>query len=207
MTISNPYDFLNEFQGWSTNFTLKFRQEHSRHASGRVRVKDLGPPIWTATYASKNMSPNNLDAWRAKLNVLQQEMVTFKAYNFSRCYPINYPKGFFPNPNPNIQIPIPENGEITVLAGDGSIQIDFGTSLDIVVGDFFKIKNNVFTVTHRDGLYYHISPNLEPDVVVGDLVTIVKPWVEMVLVPESISQTSGLNGRGSITFSATEARG
>ena len=80
--------------------------------------------------------------------------------------------------------------------------------MDIVVGgDFFKIKNNVFTVTHRDGLYYHISPNLEPDVVVGELVTIVKPWVEMVLVPESISQTSGLNGRGSITFSATEARG
>lgn len=203
MAIENPYDFLNEFQGWSTNFTLKYRQEHSRHASGRIRVKDIGPPIWTANYSSKNLSPNNLDKWRAKLNVLQHEMVTFKAYNFSRCYPINYPNGKTSNP----LIDLPSTGTISSINVDGSIQLNFVIPVNLEVGDFFRSRNNIFTITHKDGINYHITPNLEPNAIVGDVVTIVRPWVEMVIVPDSISQNSGLNGRGSISFSATEARG
>lgn len=79
MTITYPLDILTDFPGWSTDFRLVYRQEQSRHANGRTRVKDFGTPIWSATYVSKNLSPNKLDYFRARLNLLEGSLKTFIA--------------------------------------------------------------------------------------------------------------------------------
>ena len=96
MTINYPLDLLNGFPGWTTGFSLKWRQEQSTQASGRILVKDMGSPLWTLRAVSKVLSPNNLDLWRAKLTSLENGLQTFKAYPMSRCYPILYPNGSWP---------------------------------------------------------------------------------------------------------------
>jgi Concanavalin A-like lectin/glucanases superfamily len=96
MAISYPIDLLPGFPGWTTGFSLRWRQEQSTQASGRVLVKDLGAPLWTLRAASKVLSPNNLDAWRARLEALENGLQTFWGYPMTRCYPIAYPNGSWP---------------------------------------------------------------------------------------------------------------
>ena len=66
MAITYPINLLPGFPGWTTGFRLRWRQEQSTQASGRILVKDMGAPLWTLRAATKMLSPNNLDAWRAQ---------------------------------------------------------------------------------------------------------------------------------------------
>src|SRR5690606_36167922 len=84
---------MQDFPGWTVQFELLFRQEQSRHASGRTRVKDFGTPIWMATYQSVPLRPNALDEWRVRLAALGNGLETFRAWPLSRCWPINAPNG------------------------------------------------------------------------------------------------------------------
>jgi hypothetical protein len=96
MAITYPLDILADFPGWSTDFSLQYRQEQSRTAGGTTYVKDLGNALWRATYASRIMRPNELDKWRAILDGLENGLQRFKGYALSRCYPIAYPNGSWP---------------------------------------------------------------------------------------------------------------
>ncbi|UGX87128.1 carbohydrate binding domain-containing protein [Phyllobacterium meliloti] len=95
MAITYPYDLLTEFPGWSTEFDLAYRQEQSRTAGGKTYVKDMGDPLWQATYQSRSMSANELDGWRARFKALENGLNQFRAWSRSRCYPIAYPGGQF----------------------------------------------------------------------------------------------------------------
>ena len=102
MSLTYPLDLLPGFPGWTPGFSLKWRQEQSTQASGRILVKDMGSPLWTLRAVSKVLSPNNLDLWRAKLTSLENGLQTFKAYPMSRCYPILYPHGSWPRTVPRL---------------------------------------------------------------------------------------------------------
>lgn len=91
MAITYPLDLLANWPGWSTEFELAYRQEHSRQANGRTIVKDMGSPLWRASYQSRSMRPNELDEWRARLASLENGLQTFKGYSLSRCRPILHP--------------------------------------------------------------------------------------------------------------------
>lgn len=95
MAITFPYDLLTDFPGWSTEFDLAYRQEQSRSAGGVTYVKDMGSPLWKASYQSRSMTPNELDYWRARFKLLENGLNQFYAWPKSRCYPIAYPKGNF----------------------------------------------------------------------------------------------------------------
>ncbi|MEI4482237.1 MULTISPECIES: carbohydrate binding domain-containing protein [unclassified Phyllobacterium] len=95
MAITFPYDILTDFPGWSVDFDLMWRQEQSRAAGGRTFVKDLGSPLWAATYQSINLKPNDLDYWRARFKLLENGLNQFYGRPKSRCYPIAYPGGNF----------------------------------------------------------------------------------------------------------------
>lgn len=97
MAVTFPYDLLAGFPGWQEGpMKIMRRQERSRSASGKTYVKDVGDPLWTITYMTKPLKPNALDKWRARLDILDEGLNTFKAYNLSRCYPIAHPKGSWP---------------------------------------------------------------------------------------------------------------
>src|SRR5690349_8447064 len=96
MALTYPLDILAGFPGWATEFEPLWRQEQSRQANGRTRLKDLGSPLWRGAWVTRSLSPNLLDEWRARLNALENGLQTFKGYPLSRCYPIAYPNGSWP---------------------------------------------------------------------------------------------------------------
>jgi hypothetical protein len=64
-----------------TTFKLQYRQEFSRQGDGRTIAKDIGPPIWTATFTTRPLPLNEVLALEAKLNSLQGSMGEFEAYD------------------------------------------------------------------------------------------------------------------------------
>lgn len=233
LAITYPLDLLDNLPGWSTDFNLLYRQEQSRHASGRTRVKDYGTPIWTATYVSKNLSPNTLDYWRARLNLLENGLNTFKGYPKSRCWPIAHPNGLLVEPeNWVLQngawndgglwltgIPWNSNslGSATVNSvnsNNKALSIKDAPYLTLKTGDYISINERLHQVMEDvdpsltgTTVEFEVRPHLSISTAVNDPVLFHKPYCLMTLVPGSANASSGLNGRGSISFQAIEARG
>lgn len=191
---------MQDFPGWTVAFELLYRQEQSRHASGRTRVKDFGTPIWTATYQSRQMRPNEIDEWRARLNLLQNGLGTFKAWPLSRCWPILHPRGVGA-----------VNGTIASVGADNSsISVTWtGGTTVLSVGDYVELNGTrLHQVTeNRAGGVRGLAPYLSTGILVGQSVNVSKPGVLMSIVPGSVNTQTGLNGRGTVSFQAMEARG
>lgn len=192
---------MQDFPGWTVQFELLYRQEQSRHATGRTRVKDFGTPIWTASYQSRQMRPNELDEWRARLNLLENGLNTFQAWPMSRCWPIRHPNGVGA-----------VNGTIAAVGLDNkslSITWNSGGPTVLSVGDYINLNGlRLHQVTELRGAgVVGVAPFLSTGILVGQAVDVSQPSVAMTLQPGSINTQTGLNGRGSVTFQAVEARG
>lgn len=177
-----------------------YRQETSRHASGRTRVKDFGTPIWRASYLSKPLRPNQVDEWRARLSALENGLLTYQGYPMSRCWPIAHPNGVGA-----------VNGVIASVGSDNkSLTVTWtgGTTI-LSVGDYVTLNGNrLHQVTGvAAGPIYTVAPYFSAGTLSGQSVDVSKPSVPMALVPGSVSSQTGLNGRASISFEAMEARG
>ncbi|MGK8640302.1 hypothetical protein ACRS7F_13485 [Brucella anthropi] len=202
MAITYPYDILADFPGWSTDFDLAYRQETSRTAIGQTFVKDFGSPLWTASYQSRSMRPNELDAWRARLKALEGGLKQFRGMPTSRCYPIAYPNGT-------------GMGDVSAVTV-GSIGVNRNTiglsglpgGYIASVGDYLQIRtNDLHQIVGVSGSEIEVRPHLWPTTAVGDAVTLVKPSCLMTIVPGSINTTADLStGRGVITFQGFESR-
>jgi len=203
MAITEPIDLLTGFPGWSTRFELAWRQEQSRHASGRTRVKDFGSPLWGATYQSRLLKRRDLDFWRAKLDTAENGLVTFKAYATSRCRPMAH-QGTSTLPTGSLN---------TIGSNDKSVRVSGLTGITLSVGDMIQIGSNLHRVVEQaaavSGLtpLFEIRPHLWAGTNTGQAVVITKPSCLMTVVPGSITATSELNGWGSISWQAIEARG
>ena len=202
MAITYPYDILADFPGWSTEFDLLYRQEMSRTAIGQTFVKDLGSPIWAASYQSRSMRPNELDACRARLKALEGGLKQLLGRPKSRCYPIAYPNGAGMG-----------NVSAVTLASIGANRNTVGLSglpggYVVSVGDYMQIgTNNLHQVVNVSGAEIEIRPHIWPTTVVGDAVTLVRPSCRMTVVPGSISTTADTStGRGVVTFQTIESR-
>lgn len=202
MAITYPYDILADFPGWSTDFDLAYRQETSRTAIGQTFVKDLGSPLWTASYQSRVMRPNELDAWRARLKALEGGLKQFRGRPTSRCYPIAYPNGTGMG-----------NVSAVTVGSIGTNRNTIGLSglpggYIASVGDYLQIRtNDLHQIVNVSGSEIEVRPHLWPTTAVGDAVTLVKPSCLMTIVPGSINTTADLStGRGVITFQGFESR-
>lgn len=219
MAITYPLDILATWPGWSTSFSLGWRQETSRTAGGTTYVKDLGNALWRATYTSRIMRPNELDKWRAILDGLENGLQRFKGYSLSRCYPIAYPNGTWPTGSSFDGV----SAAIASVDSDSkTITVDgLPSGFTLSVGDMLQIKHGTDPVRydlHRvqeaatadaTGLTsaFEVRPHLWPGVAVDDVVSVKSPWCLMAIVPDSIQSDADLQtGNGTITFQAFEAR-
>lgn len=202
MAITYPYDILADFPGWSIEFDLAYRQETSRTSIGQTFLKDFGSPLWTASYQSRSMRPNELDAWRARIKALEGGLKQFRGGPTSRCYPIAYPNGT-------------GLGDVSAVAVSsiGANRNTIGLSglpggYVASVGDYLQIRtNDLYQIVNVSGSEIEVRPHLWPTTAVGDAVTLVKPSCLMTIVPGSINTTADLStGRGVITFQGFESR-
>jgi hypothetical protein len=205
MALTEPLDILSDFPGWCTSFDLLWRQEQSRHASGRTRVKDFGSPIWQAAYVSRSLSPNELDFWRARLTAAENGLVTFIAYPTSRCRPIKHP-GSSTLPTGTLDT-IDDNNKAIKVSGLTGITLSVGDFIQIGDSDLHQVMEPAVAVAGLTPLF-EIRPHLWPGAAVTDAVTISRPHCLMTVVPGSVSANADLaTGRGSISWQGIEARG
>ena len=191
---------IEDFPGWTTRFTPMFRKEQSRHASGRTRTKSLGTPIWHVEYQSRLLTPNEMDQWKARINAVLDVDGTFRAWPLSRCWPINHPYGLGA-----------VNGVIASIGGSRrriTATWTAGATL-LAVGDYVEINGQwLHQVTNKvSANVFDVMPTLSVGASSTQAINIHQPGVLMTIDPGSVDDRVGLNGRGQLSFSATEARG
>jgi len=214
MAITYPINLLPGFPGWTTGFSLRWRQEQSTQASGRILVKDMGSPLWTLRAATKVLSPNNLDLWRAKITSLENGLQTFLAYPMSRCYPILYPQGTWPTGaaftglTANLASINANRKAITLSALPAGFTLSPGDYISITVGTRKDLHQVMEAATAAAGTttLFEIRPSLWPDVTITKAVAVKQPACEMAVVPGSVSSDANSSGWGSLAFQAIEAR-
>ncbi len=209
MAITFPYDLLTGFPGWQSEFTLSRRQELSRSASGKTYVKDLGDPLWRAAYLTKEMKPNLLDKWRARLDVLDGGLFTFRAYVLSRCYPIAHPRGAWPGgvtwDGSGTLGTVAANRKEATFAGFPVGYVFSGGDIVMVgQGSIHRVVTGA-TVAGGASPFVELRPHLKTGVTAGAAVSVVRPWSLMQIDPDGRNDAAGLSGRGVVSFSATEA--
>lgn len=213
MSISFPRDILLDFPGWSTDFDLMYRQEQSRTTGGRTIVKDLGTALWAASYASRVMRANELDRWKAILNSLDGGAQTFKGYPLSRVYPIAYPNGSWPTgagfdgDSCELNSIAVNNKAISIKSLPAAFKLSVGDYLRIGVGKLYQVMEDATASGGGVTPTFEVRPHLAPVTMVDDMISVLRPYCPMAIVPGSISTASDLRtGRGSVSFQAMEAR-
>lgn len=202
MAITYPLDLLADFPGWSVEFDLLWRQEQSRQANGRTIVKDMGSPLWRATYQTRSLKPNELDKWRARLAAMENGLKTFKGYPLSRCRPIAHPGSSV----------LPAGAIASIGADRKTVTLSGFVGITLQAGDMICIRDkDLHQIVDVAGGVYEVRPHIWPGVDAGDspapTVTISKPHCIMAIVPGSITSTADMStGRGAVSFQAIEAR-
>lgn len=213
MSITFPVDIITDFPGWSTRFEIDWQQQFSMTRGGRTIVKEIAPARWRAAYRSRSMRPNELDAWRARLDVLENGMTTFRGFHKARCYPIADPNGTIIGATPTLTIS-------AIGVDNKTVKIDgFPPGYVLSVGDMVSYETSApERFLHRivaggtadaggETGWLEVRPWLAYGLELGDAVTVLKPWVPMCIVPGSIStDADAATGRGTVGFEAMEAR-
>lgn len=212
MALTEPFDILSDFPGWTPVFEPRIRQELSGTAGGRIYTKDFGSPLWTLTASSKSLKANDLDAWRAKLNSLAAAQQTFLGYSLSRCYPIAYPNGSWPTGvsfdgiSANLFAIASDNKSIRISSLPSGFALSVGDMLQIGDADLYRVREAAVAASGTTGSF-EVFPNLWPGTVTGTAVSVKTPHCLMVVVPGSVSSPADPStGRGSISFQGIEAR-
>lgn len=208
MAISYPFDLLDSFPGWSTEFDLMYRQEYSRTSGGLTIAKDMGTPLWKAAFQSVILQPNELDIWRARLSAMDGSIHQFSGRPMSRCFPIAYPNG----------VGIGDVSEVTIEgigANNKSLALQ-GLPIwySLTIGDYLQIGTKLYqavegTVANSFGrtTHFELRPHLAPGTANGNVVILIKPSVPMIITPGSLTTSAELStGRGTIMFQAIESR-
>lgn len=200
MTTSFPFNLLDQFPGWSTEFDLMYRQEYSRTTGGITLAKDMGTPLWKAAYQSYSMMPNQLDAWRARLKLLDGSVQRFMGRPTSRCYPIAHPNGQGLGSVDAVKVAtIGANNKSVTLSG-------LPTGYKASVGDYIQIRQELYQIVDKSS-GFEVRPHLAPGTAVGNTVVLVRPSVPMIILPGTLTTTAELStGRGAVSFQAVEAR-
>jgi hypothetical protein len=210
MAISFPYDLLSTFPGWATEFELKYRQEQSRSANGKTVVKDFGAPLWVGRWQSRAMRPNELDAWRARLDVLEDGLQTFSAWSPSRTFPIAYPNGSWPTGGAFSGVGQVSSFTAKTIALKGlpaGFVLSVGDHIQIGSADLHRVLEQATAGAGGATPAFEVRTYTWPTIAVNQPVKLFKPSCLMAIVPGSVSSTADLStGRGAVTFQGMEAR-
>lgn len=212
MALSEPFDILADFPGWTTDFDIPSRDEQSATAGGRVITKDMGPPLWTTTLVSKTLRSSDLDEWRAKLQALQGTQQQFLGYSLSKVWPRLYPRGSWPTGGSftgftaNLSAVAADRKTIKVSALPAGFQLSVGDLLQIGTTDLHRVGEAATAPSGTTG-DFEVYPNIWPGVTTATAVSVKRPHCLMAVVPGSVSaQADPSTGSGTVSFQGYEAR-
>lgn len=212
MALVYPLDLLAGFKGGTTEFDLLYRQELSRQANGVTRAKDLGSPIWSASYQSINFETEEFDYWRARLKALEGGLKTFMAWPLFRPWPIAYPRGSWPTGSSwdgtgTVGAVGATRNSISLSGFPEGYQVSVGDYLRIGERDLHQVMEARTVTAAGNTSLFEVRPHIWPGVSAGAAVSVVRPHCIMMLVPGSLTTSADpQTGWGMVSFQGVEAR-
>lgn len=191
--MSSPRaDFFDLCGVRNTTFWPLHRQELSREASGRAQGKDLGDPLWRASYTTSPAHIRDAQALEAALISLRGVVGSFLAHDVRRPFPAAHPDGDFA-----------DTGQIGTLYADNAFHIQLTglpSGLTLSPGDYlgFQYGARPYYALHMvtglisgsfvanssgDTGRLEVFPDLPPDATTATPVTLKRAPCEMRLEP------------------------
>lgn len=190
------------------------RQEVSREAGGRAQVKDMGSPLWRASFTTAPQSLRAAQAFEAALMSLNGSAGTFLAFDPRRPFPAAYPAGLFAD-TARIGTLFDGNAFLIALSHlTPGFTLSPGDYLSFSYGSRPSRALHLITGVDSGSLIagaggetgaLRVFPPLRPGALVGASVTLKRPACEMRLdggqAPPSLVDMAAT----SVSFSATQA--
>lgn len=206
-------DLMQALRIASGSFMLNSGQESSGQASGRIRVRDLRPPLWLADFRSDMLTLDELGEVQALFESLDGSMGTFYAWNPARPWPKLDPEGVVLGASTVTVKSVGMDGKSLALQG-----LPTGYVLsrgDLVATDFGEgpsralyrvIDVSVTADGSGDTTEFEVRPHVWAGAAEDDPVELLRPAAEMMVVPNSF-ETSAEGMFGALSFKAMQVIG
>jgi len=213
MTITYPLDLLADWPGWST-LDPSYADETSGQAGGQIRLKSLRAPLWTLRASTRDLLPNELRQWKARLAALENGKKTFWGYDLTAFFPIAYPNGSWPTGSTFTG----ETAAISAVTSMIALRLkSLPAGFKISVGDHiaFAYGSGPSYALHQameavvadsSGVTpaFEVRPPIRQGAAINNVVKVKRPACLMMIVPGSVSTPANLNARGPISFEAVQ---
>jgi len=206
MTISFPRTDILSVGFSDQTFTLMMRQEYSRTASGVTYGKDLGDPLWTATYTTQPLANDEAVAYEAKLNSLDGVIHPFEAGDLRKTAPRLYPAADF-NDVAVIETIGTNNKSISLSGLEAGFVLSVGDFLEFDYGTNRALHQIMESVTaDEDGTTteFEVRPHIRAGAEFGAPVRLKNPSALMALQPGSIKVSASGGIHTVISFGAIQ---
>lgn len=193
----------------SFKFSLLYRQEYSRQASGVTIPKDMGRPLWMMEASTIVMPHHEALAFEAKMEMLDGGLGTFNAWDVRKPYPSAYPNGDFP-----------DTGKIATIGSNRkSLSLyNLPGSFALSIGDYLSFQGHGWASLHRivqavtangSGVtaQFEIRPHLWFNVDVDTPVVLKRAFTIMSVEPGSITPTQVDALHSTLSFRAFQVPG
>lgn len=216
MSLSAIQDILASFPGWAT-MELDHGDETSGQGNGQIRVKQLREPLWMLSAVSRQLTPNEIRYWKAKLDSLKNGKRLFYGYELTSYYPAAYPEGAWPTGVSFDGV----SAQIYSLGSDGE-----SLALELLPVGFVVTVGDMLSFSYGEGdptpLALHrfveggtangsgvtpelrVEPPIRTGAEAGATVSVKRPACHMMIAPNSVSTPRDVSGRGVISFSARQ---
>lgn len=213
MTVTYPVDLLADWPGWAV-LDLSYGEETSGQAGGQVRVRSLRAPLWTLRATSRDLSPNELRRWKARLAALENGKKTFWGYDLSACYPAAHPRGTwatgaaFDGESAAIHTVVSSTAlRLKSLPPGFVLSVGDDIAFSYGPGPSYALHQVVeAAIADAAGVTpaFEVRPPIRQGAAANNVVRVKRPACLMMVVPGSISTPLNLSGRGPISFDAVQ---
>jgi hypothetical protein len=201
-------DILDLARVVSVQFWPVLRQELSRTAGGATQGKDMGPPLWRASFTTAPALHADLGALEAALLSLGGVSRSFTAYDVRNPFPAAHRDGIFN-----------DTGRIGALGSDNkSLSLaNLAEGISLRPGDYLSFDYGApqSRALHRvleaatagaDGAtgLFEVVPHIEPGAAVGAAVSLKRPSCLMILNPDQPPPSIQAFVASSVSFSAIQ---
>jgi len=198
MTALLSTEFMDRLKVASAAFMPIFGQELSGQGSGRMIVRELRSPLWSAQITTAELNHDDALDVQADLLNLAGSIDTFYCYDTRRTAPRDDPTGSILGGSTTVLIEeVVDNKHIRLNGLPSGYTLDrdyiaFDYSSPAVRALHQMIGSGVANGSGVTGSLA-VRPNIRDGAAAGDRVYLIRPAAEMRIVPGSINvQTSGL---------------
>lgn len=207
--ITFPSSLIESGVFWRRSFRLAYRQEVSRVAGGLTIRKNLGRPLWRAEFSTRRLSPNEISSLRADIDALDGGLFVFEGYDPARCRPIAHPgkgqwfDGF--DGVGELSAIYPDNKRIDASGFPEGYVFTKGDLINVGAGRLYSVARGAVADAGGVAREIEVRPWLYPETTVGASVRVLRPFCDMAVNPDELSEDTDLaTGRGTYTFTAWE---